>query len=331
VHLKLLDVLACPACGAALRCEADEQDASGEVIRGRLTCAGCAAIYPIEEAIPRFVPRDNYAASFGYQWNLFRLEQIDKANGTELSARRFFTETGWTADDLKGKWTLDVGCGAGRFLDVAARTDAELIGLDISGAIDAARATLTGRNNVHFVQASALALPFRRDALDFVYCIGVIQHTPDPRGVLKALPTVLKPGGEVAVTIYERKPWTLLNAKYLWRPLTRRMKKEHLLATLRALMPVLFPVTSVLFRLPVLGRGFEFMIPIANYVREKDLTRQQRYDWAILDTFDMLSPYYDQPQTQPATEATLAGGGVENLRRLPNPGLNIVGRKGAPS
>jgi hypothetical protein len=29
---------------------------------------------------------------------------------------------------------------------------------------------------------------------------------------------------------------------------------------------------------------------------------QQRYDWAILDTFDMLSPQYDQPRAQQEVE-----------------------------
>ncbi len=329
MRLKLLDILACPKCGGDLACEMTQSAADGEVIEGKLICARCAAVYPIEETIPRFVPRENYAASFGYQWNLFRQEQLDQSNGTALSAKRLFSETEWTAEQLKGKWVLDVGCGAGRFLEVAVKTGAEIIGLDISGAIDAARQTLAGAPNAHLVQASALELPFKRDVLDYVYCIGVIQHTPDPAGVMRGLPTVLKPEGEVAVTIYERRPWTLLNAKYLVRPITRRMKKESLLRAIRGLMPVLFPITDLLFRIPGLGRAFEFTIPVANYVRERDLTRRQRYDWAVLDTFDMLSPYYDQPQSQAEAERALGGAGVGDLRRLPNSGLNLVGRKQA--
>jgi ubiquinone/menaquinone biosynthesis C-methylase UbiE/uncharacterized protein YbaR (Trm112 family) len=327
LRLKLLDVLACPKCGGDLSCQPAATEASGEIREGTLSCEGCSGTYPIEAYIPRFVPRENYTASFGYQWNLFRTEQIDKANGTALSAKRFFSETGWSADELKGKWVLDVGCGAGRFLEVAAATGAELIGLDMSDAIDAARTTVEAAPNVHLVQASALALPFKKDALDFVYCIGVIQHTPDPDGIMRALPQALKPEGEIAVTIYERKPWTFLNAKYLVRPITRRMRKERLLAAIRAAMPVVFPITDLAFRIPVLGRAFEFMIPVANYVHEKALTRRQRYDWAVLDTFDMLSPYYDQPQTQAAAERALSESGVGEMRRLPNGGLNLVGRK----
>jgi 2-polyprenyl-3-methyl-5-hydroxy-6-metoxy-1,4-benzoquinol methylase/uncharacterized protein YbaR (Trm112 family) len=327
MQIKLLDVLACPRCGGPLTCTPAETDSAGEVLEGRLDCANGGHQFPIEKSIPRFVPRDNYASSFGYQWNRFKLEQIDSANGTALSAQRFYAETDWTKDWLKGKWVLDAGCGAGRFLDVAADSEADVVGLDISSAIDAAHANLAGRTNIHFVQASVYEPPFRSGAFDAVYCIGVVQHTPDPQKTMQILPRMLRPGGRIAITAYERKPWTLLYSKYLLRPLTKRVDKEKLLAWIRAAMPVLFPLTNVLFRLPLVGRVFMLAIPVANYVNEPTLTPQQRYDWAILDTFDMLSPQYDQPRTQQETEAALSAAGIVELKRLPNPGVNIVGAK----
>jgi ubiquinone/menaquinone biosynthesis C-methylase UbiE/uncharacterized protein YbaR (Trm112 family) len=327
MKLKLLEILACPKCGGDLGCEARETVDGGEVQESELPCAACGARHPVEGGIPRFVPRDNYAASFGYQWNRFRLEQIDSANGTGLSAARFYSETEWTPEWMRGRWVLDAGCGAGRFLDVAAAAGAEAVGADISSAVDASKENLRRRPNAHFVQASVLELPFKPGAFDGVYCIGVVQHTPDPTGVLRSLPRVLKGGGRLAVTIYERKPWTMLNGKYLVRPLTKRVPKEKLLRGIRAAMPVLFPLTDAVFRLPVVGRVFSFAIPVANYVRERSLSRAQRYDWAVLDTFDMLAPQYDQPQRQADVEKALSEQGVVELRRLAQPGLNIVGRK----
>jgi SAM-dependent methyltransferase len=327
MQIRLLDVLGCPQCGDILACTATETDNAGEVLTGRLDCARGAHQFPIEDTIPRFVPRDNYAVSFGYQWNEFKLEQLDSANGTKLSATRFYAETGWTKDWLKGKWVLDAGCGAGRFLDVASDSEAEVVGLDISGAVDAARANLAGRKNVHLVQASIYEPPFRAGAFDGCYCIGVVQHTPDPQQAMRTLPRVLRPGGRIAITAYERKPWTMLYAKYLLRPLTKRVDKQKLLSGIKGAMPVLFPLTNVLFRLPLAGRLFKFAIPVANSVHERSLTPQQRYDWAILDTFDMLSPQYDQPRTQQEIEEALSAGGVVELKRLPNSGVNIVGVK----
>jgi 2-polyprenyl-3-methyl-5-hydroxy-6-metoxy-1,4-benzoquinol methylase/uncharacterized protein YbaR (Trm112 family) len=325
--LKLLEVLACPKCAGELSCAPDETTNNGEIESGNLECVECNQKFPIESGVPRFVQRDNYASSFGYQWNLFKSEQLDSVNGTRLSETRFFSETGWTREWMNGRWILDAGCGAGRFLDVASKTGAEVVGVDISNAVDAARASLKGCRNLHFMQASIYDLPFRRGVFDGCYCIGVIQHTPDPQAALRALPRVLRAGGRIAVTIYERKPWTLLNMKYLVRPITKRMDKQRLLALIKGAMPVLFPVTTLMFRLPIFGPLFNFAIPVANYTNERALTTGQRYDWAILDTFDMLSPQYDQPQTFEEVEAALSSAGIVELQRLANQGLDVAGIK----
>jgi ubiquinone/menaquinone biosynthesis C-methylase UbiE/uncharacterized protein YbaR (Trm112 family) len=328
MQAELLEKLGCPKCHGELSMAVTEEAASGEIETGTLACESCALAFPIRAGIPRFVSEDNYATSFGYQWNRFRLEQIDSNNGTQLSADRFYSETGWTKEWLKGKWVLDAGCGAGRFLDAASQSDCDVVGLDISNAVDAARANLSGRKNVHFVQASIYELPFRSNVFDGCYCIGVVQHTPDPQKTMRTLPRILRPGGRIAITAYERKPWTPLYGKYWLRPFTKRLDKQKLLAGIKGAMPVLFPVTSVLFRLPLIGRFFMFTIPVANYVHERTLTREQRYDWAVLDTFDMLSPQYDQPRTQAEVEEALASAGVVEIKRLPNPGVNIIGCKG---
>lgn len=228
---------------------------------------------------------------------------------------------------MKDKWILDAGCGAGRFLDVASTNDCQVVGVDISNATDAARATLGDRKNLHLVQASLYELPFRREVFDGCYCIGVIQHTPNPQAALRALPRILKRGGRLAVTIYERKRWTLFNTKYLARPVTKRLNQKILLKTIKGLMPIGFVLSEVLFRLPYFGKGFAFIIPVANYVNEPALTWRQRYRWAVLDTFDMLAPRFDQPQTEEEVRKAFAIEGLVDLERQKGPGLNMTGRK----
>ena len=39
------------------------------------------------------------------------------------------------------------------------------------------------------------------------------------------------------------------------------------------------------------------IIPVSNYKGVYPLTREQLKEWALLDTFDMLAPEYDSPQT----------------------------------
>lgn len=319
---SLLKILACPNCKGELVADPAEP----EIINGVLICKDCKSQFPITNGIPRFVEQYNYASSFGYQWNLFRKEQIDSFNGTTLSADRFWSETEWSKDQLKGKWILDAGCGAGRFLDISSQTEAEVVGIDLSNAIDAAKENLAGRENVHFVQASIYELPFREGTFDNVYCIGVVQHTPDRERTLEALAEMVREGGEVAVTIYPRKRWTKLHSKYWFRPITKRLRKETLLGLIRGIMPFAFVVTNVLFRLPFVGRLFMFIIPIANYVNESQLTRDQRYNWAILDTFDMLSPYYDQPMTELEAREPLEKAGLQ-VRSIPNASICLVGTR----
>lgn len=329
MKIKLLNILACPKCKANLIHQTIKANQDGtEIIEGSLHCEKCSKNYSITNGIARFVEPDNYASSFGYQWNLFRKEQIDSHNGTDLSAKRFWSETGWTENELKGKWVLDAGCGAGRFLDAAANSQAEIIGIDISSAVDAAKANLEGKENVHFIQASIYELPFKEGTFDFCYCLGVIQHTPDPESSIRSLAEKVKEGGKIAVTIYERRKWwTMFFSKYWLRPVTKRMPNETLLKMIKGLMPIAFPITDVLFRIPVLGKFFMFAIPIANYVHERQLNRQQRYAWAILDTFDMLSPQFDSPMTEEAASKVLIESGIEEISRLPNSGLNLVGRR----
>ena len=323
---KLLELLCCPKCKSEIVCNATEMKGN-EVVEGDLTCQKCVINYSIENGIPRFVDKKNYSSSFGYQWNKFKAEQLDSRNGTDLSAKRFYSETQWTAESLKGKWVLDAGCGAGRFLDVASEADCEVVGIDISTAIDASKANLSNRENVHFVQASIYELPFKDNAFDGCYCIGVIQHTPNPEKTIASLPRVVRENGELVLTIYERKPWTYLFSKYWLRFFTKDMPDDKLLKLLNHVMPFAFPITDILFRIPVFGKVFKFLIPIANYVDEEALSREQRYSWAILDTFDMLAPQFDNPQNQENVEALLAKNFVSDVQRLPNPGLNLVGRK----
>jgi len=59
-------------------------------------------------------------------------------------------------------------------------------------------------------------------------------------------------------------------------------------------------VSRAVGRVPVVGRVATRALPVANYERVFELDERQLRDFAVLDTFDWLSPRYDQPQT-PAT------------------------------
>lgn len=320
---SLLTVLACPDCGRELALDGADGD---PVVEGTLRCVGCGARYPIRDGIPRFVPGSGYAGSFGLQWSRFRLEQLDSASGTKESERRFYRETGWAPDSIRGRWVLDAGCGAGRFMAIAAEAGAEIVGLDLSGAVDAAERSLAGFANVHLVQGAIDRPPLKPGAFDAAYCIGVIQHTEDPERAVRGVVRCVRPGGRLALTIYERRRFTLLHSKYLARRLTRRLGDRALLRLVTVSMPLLFPLTEILFRIPVVGSLFRFAIPVANYVEKRDLSLSRRYRWALLDTYDMLAPRFDRPQRESDVRAWLREEGVA-VERRGGPGLTLSGSK----
>lgn len=92
-----------------------------------LTCPDCRRTYPVTDGVPPFVERESYA-SFGIQGTRFRREQLDSINSQRFSRNRLFSETEWPEEWLRGSWILDAGCGAGRFLDVLANHDCNVVG-----------------------------------------------------------------------------------------------------------------------------------------------------------------------------------------------------------
>lgn len=282
---SLLTSLGCPTCKSILQVEDNN-----------LNCSACVLSFPLLRGIPRFVPSENYAESFGLQWNRFARTQLDSALGTSRSENRFVRETQWDAAQLKGKLVLDAGCGSGRFSEIALKLGARLIAIDYSNAVDAAYENLKSEN-VLIVQGDLANLPIQSQSLDFVYCIGVLQHTKNPERIVGELLRCLKPGGELTLTFYENSSWHVkLHSKYLLRPLTKRLPNKLLLFFIDRTSIVWFPATKILFSLPrVFSRFFRFIIPIANYVEFSYTKNQNARAEAILDTFDMLSPSFDRP------------------------------------
>jgi SAM-dependent methyltransferase len=304
--------LCCPPCRGTLSLAA-ACDSNGEVESGALRCADCQASYPIIRAIPRFVPPENYADSFGFQWNRFRCTQLDSYTGTTISHDRFLGQTGWAPASLAGAAVLDAGCGAGRFVEIALSLGAQVFAADYSGAVDACWQNFPSHPNLHVLQADIYTLPFQPERFDYVYCFGVLQHTPDPRRACLALPGYLKPGGRLAVDIYPRRWSDLLHPKYWMRPITSRLPRIMLFHAIERGAPFLLRLSRAVGQLPSLGRVLRRLVPVANYAGIYPLNARQLHEWAILDTFDWLSPTYDKPQTAQVLQAWLVEVGLEDI------------------
>ncbi len=125
-------------------------------------------------------------------------------------------------DDLRaGDRVLDIGCGNGRSCERMV-PGVDYVGVDNSDRlIKIAKKSYPDRD---FMVADALNLPFPDRDFDRVYAIGLIHHIPSERkrmDLLHEIRRVLKPGGTVALTVWD-----------IWEKTARRKRviKEAILS-----------------------------------------------------------------------------------------------------
>lgn len=102
-----------------------------------------------------------------------------------------------------GETVLDIGCGAGMDLLLAARKVGAMgkaIGVDMTASmIERARAgaVAAGIANVEIRQGEAEALPVEDRSIDVVISNGVLNLTPDKVKAFREIARVLRPGGRL--------------------------------------------------------------------------------------------------------------------------------------
>jgi|WetSurMetagenome_2_1015567.scaffolds.fasta_scaffold90311_2 SAM-dependent methyltransferase len=91
---------------------------------------------------------------------------------------------------------VDVGCGEGYILRQV-RAD-EAVGVDIS---ETALKEASAITNAALVKAHAESIPFPDGHFDAAICSEVLEHTTDPRAVVKELARIVKAGGTIAISV----------------------------------------------------------------------------------------------------------------------------------
>lgn len=287
---ELWSALRCPTTGAPLRREADTLVSSS------------GTRWPIVRGIPRFVDSDAYVRSFSFEWNTHRTTQVDAKSGGGSSEDIFVKKTGLSPDEVRGKLVLDAGIGAGRFSDVLSRWGAQVIGVDLSYSVEAARQNFIDRPNVLVAQADIFKLPFAPDTFDLAVSIGVLHHTPDTRRAFEQLVRLVKPGGEVSIWVYPATPHYLLRQE--WVPFVRRLPPEWFHTWCRWFVPFVQ-------RRP----GNPLVRYTSQFFEWSDQDLGQEND--ILDTFDAYSPHYHWVHSPEEVEGWFRAAGLEDVRRLP--------------
>ena len=309
-------VWTCPAHGVELARAADALECPhGET-------------YPVAGGVPRFVAGRTYSAAFGAQWKRYRRTQLDSYTGTSISrdrARRCLGAVLWSS--LPGLVVLECGCGAGRFTEVLLDRGARVTSVDLSDAVDANADNFPPDDRHRIAQADVLELPFPPRSFDVVFCLGVVQHTPDPERTIAALYDHVKPGGTLVFDHYSRRLQWWLSTAPAFRAVLRRLPPERGLAATDALVRLLLPLhRRARGRLATLVRRVS---PVQAYYGKLPLPDDAQVEWALLDTHDVLTDWFKHFRTREQIEATLrrlgvvdvwcieAGNGIEARGRRP--------------
>ena len=198
---RVLDYLGCWRCGCPFELRV-QQEEDAEILEGSLFCSSCGASFPIRGGIPRFVSAElsaekrATAAAFGYEWTHY----------SELNEQYRAEFLDWI-DPLKPEAfrdavVLDAGCGKGRHARLSAEFGArDVLGIDLSDAVEAAYENTRLLPNVHILQADIYHLPVQA-RFGLFYSIGVLHHLPDPKQGFLSLVRHLRPGGRAVIWVY---------------------------------------------------------------------------------------------------------------------------------
>ena len=222
------------------------------------------------------------------------------------TTRMFESITQFSAEKINGKTVLDVGCGPGRFTDVAASMGATVIALDYSSAIDAAKANFAGKDvDICFVQGDALQSPIKLDCVDNAFSIGVLHHTPSPEKGVQEVFGVLKNDGEFAIRVYAAKGFYTYPMVCFWRNIFIKLRPvcghyppliySYLFGTLGFILgtiwrPLSYPLRAI--------------FPTA-FLPD--------YQWMILETFDAISTSYQSGHVPSEIKQWLNNSGFKKI------------------
>jgi len=124
---------------------------------------------------------------------------------------------------------------------------------------------------------------------------------------------MVRKGGALAVDVYPKMLRNLCWSKYWLRPITKRLPSPMLFHAVEASTDALLWASNLVRRIPVLGSRLRYVVPVANYEGIYPLSPAQLREWAVLDTFDMLAPAHDHPQSRRTLEQWFVESGLSRV------------------
>ena len=266
-------------------------------------------------------------ATYGLQWNRFRILRPDEDRAT------FANRTGLAPSSLKGDVVLDAGCGMGRYLRVAGEAGAKLVGLDLSEATRAARDLTADLPDVLILRGDLLRPPIAPGSFDHIYSIGVLDHTPDPRAAFLAIARLLKPGGRIAIWVYQKERPLLERIIGVHRAISTRLPVGVLLGLSR----LIAPIGAIKRHLLASRNRLVSKLGVALNVATIGVSMHPDAEVRVCDTLDWYAPKYLSRHTFEEVAGWFAEAGLVDVIDLSQGqvyfhegqgnGINVAGRR----
>jgi SAM-dependent methyltransferase len=149
---------------------------------------------------------------------------------------------------VTNKLVLEVGtCVGGTANYMASSEGCELVGIDLSYAVESAYHHFGGNRFLHLIQASAFATPFRENTFDLVYSHGVLHHTFSTKIAFERISKLPKAGGRLYIWVYnphsETRTWSrriVMDMEKVIRPFCWRLPERLQTLALAPIIPLYF-------------------------------------------------------------------------------------------
>ena len=299
--------LVCPNDGTRLR----HVSLGFECIRGHR--------WEVVNAIPRFVDGSHYTEAFGAQWNTWPEVQLDSFTGFPISAARVKLCLG---DAIMARIAsgaalniLEAGCGAGRFTEILLNyPSVHVHSIDASIAVEANQKNNPQSERHRVYQADISRLPFAPRQFDLVFCLGVVQHTPNPEATIRRLYEQVREGGALVFDHYVSYLRGLTNpGRVVLRFFIKRMAAEKGILLTNRLVDTLFP----LHRATKDSRFLRFVLskvsPLSTAFHHPELDDRLQHQWSRLNTHDGLTDWYQHSRTKSQIQRVLQALGAEGV------------------
>lgn len=307
-----------------------------EIISGYLKSPSGSKWYPIIEEIPIFVPNaivfykeffERFAEKLPNP--CFTKEEVERYNGIQLRVQKGFGHE-WQkftrllgyhdrepfeivglniSNDFNNKFIFDGGCGYARhcfaLMEGGNVQNSEALICDISAAVWSAKKNLSHRKDVYIMQADLTNLQVKANFFDFVYSLGVLQHTPDPHFTFMQLSSLVKKEGQLETGVYEIKHPLGHFVERALRKITTKLPEKLLWS-----LSYLAVIPNFLFY----KFGFRH-IPGLNQIIRVLIRTNPDWKCSQVDTYDWYMAPYQRRYNIGTTESWFTEAGYENLVR----------------